>query len=122
MNESNFNNMNNNENNINNKDTLSYNNNQNTNNNSGYIALYLSLVLVGIFALCFILSGGNFDEQDGIAWLFAGIYCYVGELPVMIASIIFGVKGLKENNKIPSYASFIINLLKIVILLIIISR
>lgn len=95
---------------------LNNNSNQNVRNESGYIALYLSLVLVGVLLICFVLSGGNFDENRGIVWLFAGIYIYLGELPVIIVSVIFGIKGLKNENKIPSYASFVINILKIVII------
>ena len=79
----------------------------------GMIALGLSLILVGVLLFFYVLSLGNFDEVDGIVWLFAGIYCYVGELPIIVISTIYGIKGLKDENKIPSIASFIINLLKI---------
>ena len=87
------------------------------NNESGYIALYLSLALVAVIIFCYIFSGGSFSEQDdGFIWFFAGMYLVIGELPVTIASIIFGIKGLKNENKIPSYASFVINVIKIAVL------
>lgn len=96
------------------------NNIVNKNSNTlGYKALYLSLTLLGVILVCFVLSGGQFDEQGGIVWLFAGIYCFIFELPIMIASIIFGIKGLKSDIKYPSYISFVINILKIVFVIII---
>ena len=105
-------------------DDLQYDNFvQKTSNKAGYKALYLSLVIVGVFLLCFIMSGGSTSEaDDGAVWWLVIIYCWMAELPIMIASIIFGIKGLKDENKLPSYASFVINLIKIALFAIIMFR
>ena len=87
-------------------------------NNNGEKSLILSLVLAGIIAISYVLSGGNFDEQRGMIWLLVGIYCFTVEPFMIIASTIYGIKGLKEKKKYLVYLSFIINLVKIVFVII----
>ena len=85
-------------------------NTYNDNYTNGEKALFLSLILVGIIVISYVLSGGNFDEQ-------VGIYCFTIEPFMIIASTIYGIKGLKDK-KFLSYISFIINLIKIVFVII----
>ena len=92
-------------------------NTYNDNYTNGEKALFLSLILVGIIVISYVLSGGNFDEQRGMIWLLVGIYCFTIEPFMIIASTIYGIKGLKDK-KFLSYISFIINLIKIVFVII----
>ncbi len=102
----------------NNPNTKNDNYNKIEPNESGNNALALSLVLIGVLLVCFILSGGNFDEDRGMVWLLAGFYCYLIEPPIIIISTIYALKGLKYDvSKIPSYASILINFGKILFVL-----
>lgn len=85
----------------------------------GSSSLLLSLIIVFVIAICFVLSAGSFDEGgSGAIWWLAIFYCWTIEPPLIIASIILGVIGLNEHNKIPSYISLAINAIKILLVVI----
>ena len=81
----------------------------------GKTALALSFVSIIVVLLAFAISGGSFSSNDrGIIWLFVvGYYIFLG-IPILIASIILGSKGLKSNNPEPAYLSFVVNVAKVI--------
>ncbi len=67
---------------------------------SGYgkIALILSFIPIILFIFCFIYSGGSSDEsgEGAIWWLLISYYWSFG-VPLLIASIVLAIIGLKKD-------------------------
>ena len=86
----------------------------------GKSALAFALFLPGLYLIGQLISIlGKMAGQGKpiLVWYLFAEYVYYLEIPFTILSFGFAKKGLNEENKIPTYLSFVVNGIKIMIIL-----
>lgn len=81
------------------------------------LSIIATIIPIMLWTYCFVSSGGGVEKSGyGAVWMLIGIYYWSLGIPLMVISIVFGVKGLKTSFRWLSIISLLLKAVMIVVI------